>query len=181
MRTAHDGVDERRWGVGVDAAQFDELYASTARRLVAQLYAMTGDLAEAQDCVQEAFVVGWRRRHQLEQHRSPEAWLRTVAWRLAVSRWRRTRAALTAYRRHGPPPDAPEPVPEHVALVTALRRLDPDQRRVIVLHHLCDLSVRDVAEETEVAVGTVKSRLARGRTALAALLDDTRTQEANHV
>jgi RNA polymerase sigma-70 factor (ECF subfamily) len=58
-----------------------------------------------------------------------------------------------------------------VALIEALRRLPESQRQALVLHHLCDLPVRDVAQETGVPEGTVKARLSRGRTALAALLD----------
>jgi RNA polymerase sigma-70 factor (ECF subfamily) len=56
--------------------------------------------------------------------------------------------------------------------VDALRRLPEPQRRALVLHHLCDLPVREVAAETGAAEGTVKARLSRGRTALAALLGD---------
>ncbi|MEU6221846.1 sigma factor-like helix-turn-helix DNA-binding protein, partial [Streptomyces sp. NPDC047022] len=52
----------------------------------------------------------------------------------------------------------------------ALRRLPEAQRTAIVLHHLCDLSVEQIATETGVALGTVKARLSRGRSALAAHL-----------
>lgn len=51
------------------------------------------------------------------------------------------------------------------------------QRRAIVLHHLCDLSVADIALETNAPSGTVKARLARGRATLAVLLADYRTEE----
>jgi RNA polymerase sigma-70 factor (ECF subfamily) len=53
-----------------------------------------------------------------------------------------------------------------------LRKIPEAQRVAIVLHHLCDLSVEQVAEETGVPVGTVKARLSRGRAALLPLLDD---------
>lgn len=52
----------------------------------------------------------------------------------------------------------------------ALRRISAEQRRAIVLHHLCDLSVAESARETGVATGTVKARLSRGRAALTRLL-----------
>jgi RNA polymerase sigma-70 factor (ECF subfamily) len=69
----------------------------------------------------------------------------------------------------------------HTALVRALRQITPDQRRAIVLHHLCDLSVAEVAAETGVPHGTVKARLSRGREALAALLlDDPHDEEPSH-
>jgi RNA polymerase sigma-70 factor (ECF subfamily) len=73
--------------------------------------------------------------------------------------------------------------PEHVAIVTALQELDAGQREAVVLHYLADLPVAEVAVQLGVAEGTVKSRLARARDRLAALLDDTGddTEEARHV
>ena len=156
----------------MDASTFDEFYESSFRRLVGQIYAMCGNLAESQDCVQEAFVRAWDKRRSLDADRSPEAWVRTVAYRLAVSRWRRARKALRAPDRAYAEQASGEPGVSRVALARALQQLPPDQRRAIVLHHLCDLSLADIAVETNVAVGTVKARLSRGRTALAALLRD---------
>lgn len=165
-------------GRGLDVEAFDALYNGSFKRLVGQIYAMCGNLAEAQDCVQEAFVRAWDRRRSLDADQSPEAWVRTVAYRLAVSRWRRAQRALGLADRSQLPDGLAEPDPTRVALVHALRQLPPDQRRAIVLHHLCDLSLRDIAAETGVPIGTVKARLSRGRTALAVLLtlsDDEET------
>lgn len=156
----------------MDAAEFDAFYAGSFRKLVGQIYAMTGDLAEAQDAVQEAFVRAWDHRGQFARADNPEAWVRTVAWRLAVSRWRKARNAALAWRRHGSPPDAAPPGVDSPALVAALRRLPEEQRRAIVLHHLCDLSVEQVAAETGAPTGTVKARLSRGRATLAHHLAD---------
>jgi RNA polymerase sigma-70 factor (ECF subfamily) len=64
--------------------------------------------------------------------------------------------------------------------VTALRQLPEAQRRALVLHHIADLSVQDVAHEVGVPEGTIKARLSRGRTALAALLADE-TGGVSHV
>ncbi|MEV0241913.1 SigE family RNA polymerase sigma factor [Streptomyces sp. NPDC050674] len=155
--------------------EFDIFYASAFPRLVGQVYAVTGDLAEAQDVVQEAFVRAWDRRREMLADEAPEAWVRTVAVRLAISRWRRARRWLELVRHNAVPEHVPGPGPEHAALVQALRRLPQAQRTAIVLHHLCDLSVEQVASETGAAVGTVKARLSRGRAALAAHLAPERT------
>ncbi|HEU5486618.1 MAG TPA: SigE family RNA polymerase sigma factor [Microlunatus sp.] len=155
---------------GLDADAFDALYAGSYRRLVAQIYAMCGNFAEAQDCVQEAFVRAWDRRRALNVDQSPEAWIRTVAYRLAVSRWRRAQRALLPPDRSQLRDGVAGPNASRVAVVRALQQLPPDQRRAVVLHHLCDVPVRDIATETGVPVGTVKARLSRGRAALAALL-----------
>jgi RNA polymerase sigma-70 factor (ECF subfamily) len=163
-------------GSMMDEQAFDDFYQATSRRLVGQMYVICGDLAEAQDCVQEAFVRAWDKRRTLDAEQSPEGWVRTVAYRLAVSRWRRARRSLTD-RAHQPEPPA-EPDVTRVALARALRRLSADQRRAIVLFHLCDLSVADVAAEMGVPTGTVKARLSRGRAALAVLLADDPRQES---
>jgi RNA polymerase sigma-70 factor (ECF subfamily) len=157
----------------MDAEEFDDFYTASFNRLVGQVYAMIGDRDEAQECVQEAFVRAWSHRRQLEKAHAPEAWVRTTAYRLAVSRWRRTvRARRDPDRALQRRENATELSPDHVALVRALRDLPEAQRRAIVLHHMCDLPVAEVAAETGVPVGTVKARLSRGRTALMSLLDD---------
>jgi RNA polymerase sigma-70 factor, ECF subfamily len=152
--------------------EFDAFYVSAFPRLVGQLFAMTGDHGEAQDVVQEAFVRAWDRRSDFLADEAPEAWIRTVATRLAVSRWRRARRWLELVRRTPPEAHTPGPGPEHAALVEALRQLPEAQRVAIVLHHLCDLSVEQVASETGAPVGTVKARLTRGRVALAGHLGE---------
>jgi RNA polymerase sigma-70 factor (ECF subfamily) len=129
----------------MDQAAFDALYQASFGRLVGQIYAMCGNMAEAQDCVQEAFIRAWDRRRVLDLDQAPEAWVRAVGCRLAVSRRRRARQSL----------------------------LPADQRRAIVLHQLCDLSVAEVAHEVNAPVGTVKARLSRARAALALLLTDS--------
>ncbi len=60
-----------------------------------------------------------------------------------------------------------------MVLVQALRQIPEAHRRAVVLHHLCDLPVEQVAAETGCPVGTVKVHLSRGRAALARLLADT--------
>lgn len=155
----------------MDAPEFDEFYAASFSRLTAQIYAMIGDREEAAECVQEAFARAWSHRSKLSSTRHPEAWVRTTAYRFAVSRWRRTvrgrrdpDRALAA-RMFSEPPDE-----THAALVAALRELPEAQRRALVLHHIADLPVAEVARETGVPEGTVKARLSRGRATLAGLL-----------
>jgi RNA polymerase sigma-70 factor (ECF subfamily) len=153
-------------------ADFDGFYLATRDRLLHTLYAMTGDLVEAQDVVQEAYARAWQRWSRLSSYDEPAAWVRTVAWRLAVSRRRKALNRLGAARRlHARPMPVAEPSADTAEIVAALRRLPDTQRRALALHYLCDLSVEAVAAETGVSTGTVKSRLSRGRTALAAVLN----------
>jgi RNA polymerase sigma-70 factor (ECF subfamily) len=63
----------------LDRDEFTSFYAASFQRLVGQLYAMTGDQAEAQDAVQEAFVRAWARRSKIDRDHEPEAWVRVTA------------------------------------------------------------------------------------------------------
>ncbi len=146
---------------------FDEFYAASFRRLVGQVYAMTGSLAEAEDAVQEAYARAWQRWNKVRDYDAPEAWIRTVAYRIWVSAGRKARNRLVAHRRDSVEREVPGLNPDHLALVAALRRISEEQRRVIVLHYLVGLTVEEVSEETSAPTGTVKARLARGRKALA--------------
>ena len=162
-----------------DAEGFDAFYAAGNRRVQHQMYAMTGNLADAQELTQEAYARAWQRWSSVSAFDDPEAWVRTVAWRLAASRWRKTKNGVVAMLRHGPPEHSPEPSVDNVALVAALRQIPDAQRRAIVLHHLAGLSVAEVAHEVGSPEGTVKARLARGRAALAELLADTTLAEVS--
>jgi RNA polymerase sigma-70 factor (ECF subfamily) len=149
---------------------FDDFYRTTSRRVVHQVYAMTGDLAEAQDCVQEAYARAWQRWGRVGSMADPEAWVRTVARRVAVSRWRRTMTSTRHLLRQRGEPVAPAPSEDHQLIVQALRQIPRAQREAIVLHHLVGLPVAQVAAETGAPEGTVKARLHRGRTALAEII-----------
>jgi RNA polymerase sigma-70 factor (ECF subfamily) len=154
----------------------DELYAASYRRLVVQLFALCGDMADAEDAVQEAFVIAIRKRRRVMRADNPEAWVRTVAVNRLHSGWRHATVVRKYYPRV-PGPQAPVEVgPEHVVITTALAQLDHDQRVVVVLHHLADLGTAQIAAELGIPEGTVKSRLARGRSRLADLLDEKEDQ-----
>lgn len=162
-----------------------ELYTASYQRLVLQLYPVTGDLGEAQEVVQEAFVKLLAAPGRVSRLENPEAWLRTVAVNLARSRWRRGQVLRRLLRRlEAEPTEVPGANPDHVALMAALRALPAGQREAIALHYLADLPVTEVAQTLQVSEGTVKSRLSRGRTALATLLGEpiqTLERTTNHV
>jgi RNA polymerase sigma-70 factor (ECF subfamily) len=153
---------------------FDDVYAAHYADLTVQLYAYFGDRQEAQDVVQEAFCRALAKWRTISEYDDPVAWVRRVAWNLAVSRWRRARTALNFVRRQRlDEPQLDGPNPERVALVAALAKLPSSQRRAVVLHHLADLPVAEIAQREGVSQGTVKSWLQRGRAALAEQLRPT--------
>lgn len=147
-----------------------EVFDASYRKLVVQLYAITSDYDEAEDLVQEAFVRAVATGRRFLRVDNKEAWLRTTAVNAHRSRWRKRRNGRRAQDRM-PRPRDPAALEEHVEIITALRALPEAQRQAIALYYLADLSVGAIAAELDVPEGTVKSRLSRGREALAISLD----------
>nr|WP_203914447.1 SigE family RNA polymerase sigma factor [Rhizocola hellebori] len=151
--------------VGAGPPEFAELYARHFRSLTLQLNAYFGDLEQAQDVVQEAFVRALDKWKKIQNYEDPAAWVRRVAWNLATSQWRRRRM-VRAYALRQRQETVAGPGPERVALIRALATIPNDHRRAVILHYIADLSVAQIAEQEGVAEGTVKSWLSRGRAAL---------------
>ena len=152
------------------------LYAASSSRLTGALTVMAGSRAEAEDVVQDAFAALLPRWDRVRLYDDPEAWVRQVAVRRLLNRQRHLRRReriLSALR----PTAAAEPSGDRVDLEAALRALPDAQRAVVVLHHVFDLPVEVIARELDVPTGTVKSRLSRGRAALAA---DLRIEAEHH-
>ena len=147
---------------------FAAFYAATYPRTVAVLLRVTGSRPEAEDVAQEAFSRLVGRWDRVCGYDDPEAWVRTVAFRIATSRWRRARTATAALLRLGPPRDVAPPSTDGLTVDAVLARLTPAHRQVLVLHHGLGLGIDEVARELGVAPGTVKSRLSRARAAAAA-------------
>ncbi|MEV1294780.1 hypothetical protein [Pseudonocardia sp. NPDC049635] len=134
-------------------------------RLVAQLYAITLNPQEAHDAVQDAYSRAWRRWSALSdrgaagygEHEDPAVgWIRRVAIRTSM----RGRFLRLRRRRR---PAAEETDPRTGALLEALGRLAPADRRAVVLHHMAGLSVAAVAELEAADEWEIGRRLARGR------------------
>jgi RNA polymerase sigma factor (sigma-70 family) len=165
-----------------DPSTFDDFYLATRAQTLRQLTAMTADRDLAADVVQDAYERAWRSWRRVSQLQQPQAWVRTVAWHAAVSQYRRTAVAarfLPLLARRATE-GASAPTDDRLDVEAALRRIGPERRRALVLHDLCGLTVAEVAAETGVAEGTVKSRLSRARAELAGLLD-VKDVEAGHI
>jgi len=158
-----------------------DLYAASAGRLVAQLYGMIGDFAEAQDAVQEAFARTLAKPAGIQRAANPEAWLFRVALNISRSRHRRRMVfdkILRSGRLHADLA-APPLSPDHVALVAALQRLPRATREAVVLHHIADLPIAEVATILRASPESIRTRLHRGRKALAAFLRDAEMENTN--
>lgn len=159
-----------------DREAFSEFVAARSPGLQRAAYLMVGDVALAQDLVQEALTktyVAWPR-------------LRDVANAEAYTRKAITTTAIGWFRRKGWYGERPtETLPEtgqrghddHVAtrqsLMDALAQLPPRQRAAIVLRYYDDLTEAQTAAAMDCAVGTVKSQVAAGLGRLREVLGDS--------
>jgi RNA polymerase sigma-70 factor (ECF subfamily) len=161
-----------------ESASLHDLYDASYGRLVLQLFALCGNVTEAEDAVQEAFVKAIGQGRAFDRVHNPEAWLRTVAINHQRNNWRHAKVVRRFVASVPGSQEVPELSPDHVAVVRAIAQLDPDLRQVVVLRYLADLGVAEIAHELGLPDGTVKSRLARARERLAPMLDDR--EEADH-
>lgn len=150
------------------------VYARACGPLIGMLTVMGGSAAEAEEVAQDAFVKLLDHWTKVRDYEDVEAWLRLVATRLLISRHRRARVARLGLGRVAAraPTTTPGPSPDLVDLRDALGTLPVSARAVLVLHHVHDLPVEEVATLLRVPVGTVKSRLSRARATVAPLLTE---------
>jgi RNA polymerase sigma-70 factor (ECF subfamily) len=94
---------------------------------------------------------------------------------MMISRYRRRKVATLGLGRlaSGSETSVAGPTPARLDMAAALASLPISSRAVVLLHHVHDLPVDEVAALLRLPVGTVKSRLSRARAAMAPLLTDT--------
>jgi RNA polymerase sigma-70 factor (ECF subfamily) len=146
------------------------LYEGSYARLVGVVGAVCGSTSDAEEAVQEAFIRLMGQWERVSAYDDPEAWLRKVALGKVSNRQRKVRNGFRALVRTGPPAAVAAPTGDPVDLRRALTTLPLPQREVLVLHHYLGLELADIATQLGLPIGTVKSRMARGRAALAPLL-----------
>jgi RNA polymerase sigma-70 factor (ECF subfamily) len=130
------------------------------QRLVAQLYAITLDPGEAHDVVQDAYSRAWRSWVAIGRTPDPSAWIRRVAVRSTIRSWRRVAARFGIGRPRAIGAGAD---PRTRALLSALGRLSPAERRAVVLHHMAGTSIEEIAAVEQASTGLIEARLARAR------------------
>ena len=145
-------------------ADFADYVRARQHRLLRAAYLVCGDAHRAEDLLQQA-LEKLALRWETVRHGQPDAYVRRILYRDAVSSWRRTRREhLTALppEPYGVPPAGrsgfEEGIGDRVDLQGALARLTPKQRAVLVLRFFEDRSEADTADVLGVSVGTVKSQ-----------------------
>ena len=151
-----------------DGQRFVELIP----RLRRYARALAGDRPAADDLVQDTLERAWSKLHLYRRGTDLRAWLFTVMHNVYVNQ---RRAARPSSPLDEELPELAQPARETDALVlrdldAAIRRLPPDQREVLLLVALEDMSYVEAADALEIPIGTVMSRLARAREKLRAML-----------
>ena len=146
-----------------DDVAFAELLDLDGGRCYAIAYRILRDVERAQDAVQQAFLLAWRELPRLRDPERFEVWLHRLLVNACYEEFRRYRRWSTNVRAlpaDGPSePDETVSVDDRDALERAFRRLSPEHRVVVVLHHHAGMPLASIAEIAGVPVGTVKSRL----------------------
>ena len=158
-----------------DHDAFSELARLSVGRLLVIARLILHDEPAAEDATQEALVAAWRDLSALRDPDRFDAWIHRLLARSCYREARRGRRRWAVEMEVRPSQTVePDPAP-HLAdrdeLERGFRRLDADQRSVIVLHYYLGLTLDEVGEALGIPPGTVRSRLHRATATMRAALD----------
>jgi RNA polymerase sigma-70 factor (sigma-E family) len=164
-----------RPGEGESAAVVTALFEAHQLELVRLARFMVGDLATAEDVVQDAFEKLQRRWPYLRDEAAVLAYARSIVLNGCRTVHRRSAVA----RRYSPVlatasgmPDTAADSAEHAAMMSALRSLPRRQREVLVLRYYADLDVAEISSALGIGPSAVRSTATRGLAALARALKE---------
>jgi RNA polymerase sigma-70 factor (ECF subfamily) len=178
--TSADDALVRRARSG-DAAAFDVLVATRIDRCYRLAWSILANDADAADATQDALVSAWRQLPRLRDSAVFDSWLnRIVANTSLMARRHRVRLREVSVRPAFPGEPTPEPEPpqdplartemdklvDNDAIGRAFDRLRPQDRMILVLHHVEERPVAEIARSLGIPVGTAKWRLHAARGAL---------------
>ena len=167
--------------VTVEAAQrgdreaFVDLIRTRADHLFALCHRILRDIDRAEDSFQDALVIAWRDLPKLRDPDRLDAWLRRLFVNVCLehaTRDRRRTSILRVLPVDGPAaPDQLLSVGDRDQLERGFRRLAPEQRAILVLHHFVGYAPAEIAELLGIPHGTARSRLHNAHRAMRAALD----------
>jgi RNA polymerase sigma-70 factor (ECF subfamily) len=163
-----------------DRDAFDALLTARLDRTYRTARAILGNEPDARDAVQDAWLSIWRRLPGLRQPAAFDGWVERIVVNACRTRLRarsRVREIPMAdgFEQSDPSHGSrPEGVAERDAVERAFERLSPDQRAILVLHHLHHQPVVAIAAALGIPEGTVKWRLHAARTALGQAMEADR-------
>jgi RNA polymerase sigma-70 factor (ECF subfamily) len=181
--------DERLVELSLDGDEgaFGILVRRYQRRLTAFLSQLVGDIELARELSQEAFIRAWSALERFNPKYRFSTWLFRIAHNLGIDQLRRRRLQTTPlYRTDSEGDEVEVVVPdlekdplghlENRALASELRQvidgLRPEYRELVLLRHFGGLSYQEIADFTEMPLGTVKNKLFRAHSVLRRALTD---------
>ena len=159
-----------------DREAFAFLARARGDRLFAVAQRILRDFHRAEDAVQQTLVIAWRELPTLRDPDRFEPWLRRLLVRVCYLEARRAQHWASNIRAL-PTSDLPGPNDETLSvadrdqLERGFRRLPPDQRAILVLHHYLGLEPAEIAETLGIPPGTARSRLHYAHRAMRAALE----------
>jgi RNA polymerase sigma-70 factor (ECF subfamily) len=161
----------RRFVAGGSPDAVDVLLRRHQDRVFGLAYRLLGNRADALDAAQDVFVTVFRKAGSFRHQSAFTTWLYRLTVNACTDLARhRARQPVPAEALEAPAPDRAGATDTRLAVQAALSALPVDQRAAVVMRDLYGLSYEEIATATSSAVGTVKSRISRGRDALAVLL-----------
>ncbi|MFV0317329.1 MAG: RNA polymerase sigma factor, partial [Microthrixaceae bacterium] len=154
---------------------FEEFVAAESALLMRLAFARSGNVADAEDLVQETLIAVAQRWVEVARFERPAQWACRVLLNRSVSRWRtlgRQRVAVSRLAARPADTASSEPVFADEALWSAVRSLPPRQRDVTLLLFFEDQPVSEVAATLDCGEGTVRTHWRRARAKLAEVLDE---------
>lgn len=146
--------------VNKDAA-FRILFEKYYKKVYKAVYYLTKDYDISQDCAQEAFIVAYKKLHQLKEPEKFEAWICKIAINIAKKQVN-NRVLLTDSAGAIETKDESNKIMEDSLIVKEmLAKLPPEYRETVYFRYYLDLRVEDIAEILDTPLGTIKSRLSR--------------------
>ena len=157
------------------------LYEAHARQVWRTLARLGVPAASIEDAVHDVFLTAHQRLSEFAQRSSPSTWLIGIAVKVAANLRRKSKrpGLVTVPPSSTRPDDELERRRKLFELERVLSQLPDEQREVVVLCDLEQLSAPEVAEALDEKVNTIYSRLRLGRAALKRALTSTSTQEAS--
>ena len=158
---------------GGDEGAFTELMRRHEDRIFGLALSITGDRNDALEATQETFLTLWRKAHSYRGNARFGTWLYRIGINASRDQLRRRarQPLLDEEPTQEAAPDATETVPLRLDLVRALEHLPDEYREAVVMHDVGDIPYEEIAHITGVALGTVKSRISRGRRLLAQTME----------
>ena len=158
-----------------DREAYVDLIRDRSDRLFAIAQRILRDVDRAEDALQDALVIAWRDLRGLRDPDRFDAWLQRLVINVCIgqaTRERRRTANLRVLPIEGPAaPDTLLSVADRDLLERGFRRLAPDQRAMLVLHHYLGYAPSEIAETLGIPPGTARSRLHHAHRAMRAALE----------